>query len=239
MASGMMPLALVDVAKRFGDRHVLDGLTLSVGPGEVVALLGANGAGKTTALNLILGFDTVDAGRITVDGVDVGDEPMAARARLAYLPEHVALYPHLSGLDNLRYFTGLAGVRLDPRQREASLVAAGLPIDAHRRPAASYSKGMRQKVGIAIALARHVPLLLLDEPASGLDPVATADLSNLVRRVAARGTAVLVVTHDLFGVRAMADRLVILAGGRIDRTLMPDAIDGAAIETIYGRQASA
>lgn len=228
------PLVLSGVGKRLGDRQVLDGLTLQLLPGEVTALLGANGSGKTTTLNLILGFLRPDAGRITVDGIDVAADVAGARARLAYLPEQVALYPHLSGTDNLRYFTTLAGLKLSAEQRAAFLSDTGLPFEAHRRPANGYSKGMRQRVGIAIALARAAPLLLLDEPNSGLDPLATSELSALVRRVAARGTAVLVVSHDLAGIRDMADRAILLENGRVARTFAPDAIDAAAITAIYG-----
>jgi ABC-2 type transport system ATP-binding protein len=224
------PLALTQVCKAFNGRRVLDGLDLQVEPGEVVALLGRNGAGKTTTLNLVLGFEQADSGTVAI----CGDEPQKARTHLAYLPEQVALYPHLSGLENLRYFTALAGLKLSKPEAAALLAEAGLPPEACQRRASAYSKGMRQKVGLAIALARRCPLLLLDEPGSGLDPLAMEELGALVRRVAARGTGVLVVSHDLFGLKPMADRAVVLEDGKIGHSFDPRHADAAALLSFYG-----
>ncbi|WP_375275299.1 ABC transporter ATP-binding protein [Methylorubrum thiocyanatum] len=221
------------VVKRFGARTALDGLNLTLRAGEVFALLGPNGAGKTTTINLILGFLKPDAGAVQVCGIEAGSDPAGARGHVAYIPEQVALYPSLSGIENLRYFATLAGLDLSVDASRRLLTEAGLPEEAHGRPAASYSKGMRQKVGIAVALARQARLLLLDEPTSGLDPSAAADFSVTVRHAAERGTAVLMATHDLYRVREMADRVGVLSRGRIVEEVDPKTLDHVALERLY------
>ncbi|MDP4024895.1 ABC transporter ATP-binding protein [Methylobacterium sp. NEAU 140] len=226
-------LALRGVAKRFGVRVALEGLDLTLPAGGVYALLGPNGAGKTTTINLVLGFLRADAGAVRVCGIDAGAEPVAARARIAYIPEQVALYPGLSGLENLRYFATLAGLDLGRAEAGRLLGQAGLAEEARGRPAGTYSKGMRQKVGIAVALARRARLLLLDEPTSGLDPAAAAEFSGTVRAAAARGTAVLMATHDLYRVREMADRVGVLAAGRVVEEIDPARLDHVALERLY------
>jgi ABC-2 type transport system ATP-binding protein len=226
-------LAFETVAKRFGGRAVVDGLSLSLRAGYVLALVGPNGAGKTTTLNLALGFLAPDAGRVRVCGEDVTSNPLQARARIAYLPEQLALYPDLNGLDNLRYFTLLSGLDVKRADLRSLLASAGLEDDAHARPASTYSKGMRQKVGLAIALARDARLLLLDEPTSGLDPSAAAELSRTIRSAADRGVAVLMATHDLYRVKEVADRVGVMSHGRIRREIDPARLDHVALEQLY------
>ncbi|AWN38374.1 ABC transporter ATP-binding protein [Methylobacterium radiodurans] len=233
-ADGVEPvLALRGVVKRFGSRIALDGLDLTLRAGEAYALLGPNGAGKTTTINLILGFLKAEAGEVRVCGLDAGADPVGARAHTAYIPEQVALYPGQSGLENLRYFATLAGLALGRAEAEEHLAEAGLASEAWARPAAGYSKGMRQKVGIAIALARKTRLLLLDEPTSGLDPAAAAAFSETVRATARRGTAVLMATHDLFRVSEMANRVGVLAAGRVAEEMDPREIDHIELERRY------
>jgi ABC-2 type transport system ATP-binding protein len=235
----MTVLSMTGVQKRFGARVALERLDLTLPAGQVVALLGPNGAGKTTTINLILGFLKADGGRVEVCGVDAGLEPLRARQYIAYIPEQVALYPAMSGIDNLRYFTTLAGLTLDAGQLRALLTEAGLPEEAQGRRAGSYSKGMRQKVGIAIAMARSARLLLLDEPTSGLDPSASAEFSRVVRAAAARGTAVLMATHDLYRIKELADRVCVLHRGQIVEDIDPAALDHVALEQLYMERLSA
>ena len=226
-------LAIEGAVKRFGARTALNGLDLTVRPGEVFALLGPNGAGKTTTINLILGFLRADEGSVRVAGIDSGTDPLGARAHVAYIPEQVALYPDMTGVENLRYFTTLAGLSLDTTACVRLLKEAGLPDEAQGRKAGSYSKGMRQKVGIAVAVAREARLLLLDEPTSGLDPSASAEFSGIVRTAAARGTAVLMATHDLYRIKEVADRVGVLYGGRIADEIDPATLDHVELERLY------
>lgn len=232
-ADPMRALRLDGVVKRYGARVAVDALSLQLAPGEIYALLGPNGAGKTTTINLILGFVAADAGTIEVGGTSVQRDLLAARARIAYLPETVMLHPALDAIENLRYFALLGGRRIATDEARALLTEAGLQAEAHTRRSDGYSKGMRQKVGLAIALAKRAALLLLDEPTSGLDAAAANDLSQCLRAAAARGIAVLMATHDLYRVTDVADRLGVLRAGRLVREQATATLSPAQIETLY------
>lgn len=216
-----------------GGRRAIDGLDLHVASGTVYALLGGNGAGKSTTIDVLLGFVAPHAGVVQVDGMSPIDAPVEVRRRLAYLPENVALYPYLSGVENLRYFCALAGIRLGNAGASEMLAAAGLATAAHARRSATYSKGMRQKVGLAIAHARHASAMLLDEPTSGLDPAAANDFATRVRQAADAGMAVLMATHDLFNARQVADRIGILREGRLVTEFDAHTMDHATLERTY------
>lgn len=221
------------LGKRFGTTTALSDLNLSVSGGEVICLLGANGAGKTTTINLFLGFLKADEGAALVAGIDTGRSPLEARRKLAYLPESVALYPKLTGVENLRFFDRLAGKTRSDSELVALLDAAGLPAEAHQRTADTYSKGMRQKVGIAIAMAREAKILLLDEPMSGLDPSAANALGDLVGGLRKDGCAVLMATHDIFRAKEIGDRIGIMMRGRLVNMLQAKDLDAKEIESIY------
>jgi ABC-2 type transport system ATP-binding protein len=210
-------LAIDGLVVERGGRRIVDGLSLCLMPGDVYALLGGNGAGKSTSLFAILGLLPRSAGSVLVAGHDPASAPDAVRAATAYLPENVALYPSFSARENVEYFLDLAGTPRGRAEVEEAFAAVKLDPGAWDRPVSGFSKGMRQKAGIALALLRRTPLLLLDEPTSGLDPAATRDFHALVAAVAARGVAVLMVTHDLFGAGDVAGRIGLLAGGRLAR----------------------
>lgn len=221
------------LTKRFDGALAVDRLDLTVAPGEVYALLGPNGAGKTTTINLFLGFLTPDEGEALVGDRVAHRDPLAARRLLAYLPEQVALYPSLSGLENLRYFAALAGVDASADALRGHLRRAGLQEEAHGRRVATYSKGMRQKVGVALALARGARALLLDEPTSGLDPAASFEFAELLRALSADGVAVLMATHDLFRVQDVAHRVGLMRDGRLARELAHEELAAADLQAVY------
>lgn len=229
----MSALRLDSVSIAFNGHRAVDGLSLILESGEVYALLGPNGAGKTTTLNMILGFLKPDSGAIHVDGVDAVTDPLAARARIAYLPETVMLHPSLTAIENLSYFALLAGRKIDAGTARGLLADAGLQAEAHARRAAGFSKGMRQKVGVAIALAKEARLLLLDEPTSGLDASAANDLGEVIRAASARGIAVLMATHDLFRVKDVAHRLGILRAGSLVDERDAASIGPVELERLY------
>ena len=225
------------LTKEFQSQIALNELNLSVRQSEIVCLLGANGAGKTTTINLFLGFLEPTSGTATVDGLDVSSNLAEARAKLSYVPEQVSLYPSLSGLENLDYFIKLSG----KKQQEESylrelLDQVGLDQTAADNQVKSYSKGMRQKVGLAISLAKKAKALLLDEPLSGLDPSAANEFSNLLRKLANDGTAVLMATHDLFRAREISDRIGIMKSGCLVQELSSESFDQASLEKIYLEQ---
>ncbi len=233
MTSASYALEAKELGKKFGPTVALDKLDLAVPSGEVVCLLGANGAGKTTTINLFLGFLEPDTGAALVDGIEVAKAPFDARKRLAYLPESVALYPKLTGLENIAFFDKLTGRERSADELSALLSAAGLPDEAHNRRASTYSKGMRQKVGIAISMAREAKALLLDEPLSGLDPSAANSLGELICRLRDDGCAVLMATHDIFRAKEIGNRIGIMMQGRLVNMLDADALDAREIEHIY------
>jgi ABC-2 type transport system ATP-binding protein len=152
---------------------------------------------------------------------------------LGYVPELVQLYPNLSGLENLEYFTTLAGESLDRKTLLEQLERVGLEPAAADRRVALYSKGMRQKVGIAIALARRAKALLLDEPTSGLDPKAANELSELLASLSGAGVAVLMATHDLFRAKEVGHRVGIMRQGRLVSVLETASLGHADLERIY------
>jgi len=231
-------LEAINLSKVYKDKTALLNLNLSIGKGEIFCLLGQNGAGKTTTINLFLGFVDATSGSVKINGIDVlpGSSlsvRQEARKHLAYIPENVMLYPHLSGIENLDYFSAMAGFRYRADELAGLLSRSGLPADAQQRRVGGYSKGMRQKVGIAIALAKKAEALLLDEPTSGLDPKATNEFSLLLADLASQGAAILMATHDIFRAKQVGTRVGIMKEGALVKTLRTDDIEHTALEKLY------
>lgn len=203
-------LTISGLTKQFAGVTALSDVTLSVAPGERVALLGHNGAGKSTMMKIILGLIPQTAGQVTVCGAAPGST--AARAQVAYLPENAAFHPALTGLEQMRHYLALRG---EPATSALPLLEqVGLGAAARRR-IHTYSKGMRQRVGLAQALIGSPRLLVLDEPTSGLDPVSRRDFYALLDGLAARGASILLSSHALTEVEARTDRILILSKGRL------------------------
>lgn len=227
-------LEAIELTRDFGTHRALDALTIRVSPGEVFCLLGANGAGKSTTMKLFLGFLVPTSGKALIDGLDVTKEPVASKRKVIYIPELVSLYSDLSGMENLAYFSALAGVEnRDEAFFHDCLVRAGLSSAAVGRRAGTYSKGMRQKVGLALAYARQAKALLLDEPTSGLDPQASVEFHEALCQQREQGVAVLMATHDLFRAREVADRIGIMRGGRLQRIVDAHTISAVELESLY------
>ena len=232
--AGNLMLAAKNLSKHYNGVVALDSLTLTVERGEVFCLLGANGAGKTTTINLFLNFIPPSAGTATINGIDVTVAPLESKKHVAYIPETVMLYRNLSGLENLEYFTALAG---RPDYTRPQLLTffdrVGLLEGAADRRVGTYSKGMRQKVGIAIAIAKGAKALLLDEPTSGLDPKASNEFSSLLKQMSHSGVAVLMTTHDLFRAKESGTRVGIMKHGRLVATHSTAELAHADLERLY------
>jgi ABC-2 type transport system ATP-binding protein len=227
-------LSAKSLVMEHGAHRALDDVSFEVKPGEIFCLLGANGAGKSTTIKLFLGFLKPTSGVAEVDGLSAHQQPQEVRRRLLYIPETVALYDELTGYENLDYFARLAGVEEhSPARLKDALRSAGLATDTFGRRVGLYSKGMRQKVGIALAIVKEARALLLDEPTSGLDPTASAEFHELIVRQRDRGTAILMATHDLFRAREVATTIGLMRAGRLRRTLDASMITANDLENLY------
>jgi len=201
---------LENVSHRYDKTTVLRGIDLRLNPGEILGLFGHNGAGKTTSIKLILGLMKPSEGKVTVLGGEAGDPHVSQH--IGYLPENVMFYPQLTGREILSHFARLKGAPLNQVPKLLEQVGLGDAMNARTK---TYSKGMRQRLGLAQALLGKPRLLMLDEPTVGLDPVATADLYRLLRDLRDEGTGIVLCSHVLPGVEPYIDRAAILTGGSL------------------------
>ena len=224
-------IQLKNVCKKFKNKIALNDLSLEVNSGEIYGLLGANGAGKSTTLNLLLGFLEPDEGVINMQ--NIVDGSVIHQDNLGYIPENVNLYPYLSGLENLDYFSKLAGLKFTKNQLNQFLLECGLEKHSFNKSISEYSKGMRQKVGIAIAYAKNAKIYLLDEPASGLDPLSSNELSILLKKMSQKGATILMASHDIFRVRETCHKIGILKNGSLVREMFSKDVSSTELEGIY------
>ena len=222
-----------NLSKIYGDYKALNNLNLKLNKGEIFALLGQNGAGKSTTINIFLGFVKPTEGVAKINGISVVDHLEETKKFIAYIPETVLLYPNLTGVENLKFFSSLAGFDYDNEALTNFLSKAGLQSDAHHNRLGGYSKGMRQKVGIAIAIAKKAKVLLLDEPTSGLDPKASNEFSEILKELASEGTTIFMATHDIFRAKEVADRIGIMKRGNLISEINADEISANELEKLY------
>ena len=228
-----MIISIKNITKRFGRFEAVKDLSIQIKEGEIYGLLGSNGAGKSTTINILLGFLKPDKGEAFIDGINVIANVDSARKKIGYISENVNLYPYLTGIENLNYFCKIAGEDYNDEALSKILNDCGLDSDAINKKVGSYSKGMRQKVGIAIAFAKKAKVLLLDEPASGLDPLASTELSSTLKSLAKKGAAVLMASHDIFRVRETCDRIGILKNGTLIDQMDTSKVTTNELEKIY------
>jgi len=228
------------VTRTFDDaqRGVFD-VTLSIARGTVYALLGGNGAGKTTLINLCLGLLQPDRGAIYIAGFDIAQHATDAKRRLAYVPEVARIYAHLNAFENIRFFEELNGRRALDAEIEDALSRLSFPPAAMRRPSGTYSKGMRQKVVIAMGLVKSADLFLLDEPSSGLDPSSSRQLVRIIERLREDGKTVLISTHESHNICGYTDRVGILRDGRLITDAASSTLDARTIDELTESAVSA
>ncbi len=214
--------------------HAVKDLDLTVPKGEIYIMLGANGAGKTTTLMLCLGFTEPTSGRVLINGIDINKEPLKAKHHVSYVSENVQLYGNFTAIQNLEFFAKVGGKPKTTREDVVkTLLRVGLPADTHDRQVKGYSKGMRQRLGIAIAIIRETELILLDEPTSGLDPRGGQEFVTLLKELRAEGRAILMTTHDIFRAKDLADNLGIMANGEIVVTRTAEELKTENLEQLY------
>ncbi len=228
-------LEAVNLSKRYEDGTLaLDRISFTVHPGEIYAMLGGNGAGKTTAINLFLNFIEPTEGEARVDGIATHVEPLKAKEKLAYVSENVMLYPNFTAIQNLDFFAKLGGKKDYTKDDYRDvLLRVGLQEEAHNRRLKGFSKGMRQKSGIAIAILKDAPAILLDEPTSGLDPKAGREFIGLLEDLRGEGKAILMSTHDIFRAKEMADTVGIMNEGILVMQRKAEELKGEDLEQLY------
>jgi len=209
MASHSPVVRFVETSKHFGDVVALDRLTLEVGEGEIVGLLGPNGAGKTTTLRTLLGLMKPTSGQAEIFGLDAWSEPIDAHRKLAYIPGEFHVWPQLTGGQILELLGAVSG-GYDPAYRDELVERFNFDPTKKGR---SYSKGNRQKIAVIAALMTRAPLLVMDEPSSGLDPLMEATFQDCLREAKARGQTILLSSHILSEVEAVCDRVAVLRRG--------------------------
>ncbi len=210
-------LQAIDLTKRYEDGQLaLDHLNLEVKESEIFCLLGANGAGKTTTINLFLNFIDPSDGGAFINGIDAVRDPLEAKKYVSYVSENVMLYGNFSARQNLDFFAKLGG-KTDLKKEDYHMFMrrVGLPENAFEMRVKNFSKGMRQKLGITIAIIKDAPNILLDEPTSGLDPKAAAEFIKILKGLRDQGKSILMCTHDIFRAKEIADHVGIMKEGRL------------------------
>lgn len=205
-----------NLTKRYGRLTAVDAVSFDIGHGEIFGLLGPNGAGKTTTILMMLGLTDVTGGTVRVMGHDPGREPLKVKRVIGYLPDTVGFYDHMTAVDNLRYTAALIGIASEERGKKIADALAHVGLsDVGRKQVGTFSRGMRQRLGLAEILMKDVSIAILDEPTSGLDPQATAELLDMIRSLKRDGVAVLLSSHLLERVQSVCDRVALFHSGRI------------------------
>lgn len=223
-----------NLTKQYGDTLALDHLNLEIHPGEIFSLLGANGAGKTTTINLLLNFVEPTSGSATINGLDVVRDAKEVKRHVAYLSENVMLYGNLTARQNLDFFSYLSGRKdLGAEAHDQAMRRVGLPERAFDARLRTFSKGMRQRLGIAIAILKNAPALIMDEPLSGLDPRGAEDFALLLRELRDEGRAIFMSTHDVFRASDISDRVGIMKEGRLVMVRTREELEDQNLKQIY------
>lgn len=217
---------------RYDNTIAIKDLSFSVAPGEIFCLLGQNGAGKTTTINIFLGLIDPTSGEALINGTSV-TKNKSTRNLIAYIPEIVQLYGNLSGIENLDFFSRLAGFTYSKEALVNFLNKVNLHEKAHQKKLSTFSKGMRQKVGIAIALAKNASYILMDEPTSGLDPKSSVEFAEICKELSTQGVGILMATHDIFNAVNIGSKIGIMKEGTLIHTTETSEISVQELQDLY------
>ena len=228
-------LQAIDLSKRYEDGILaLDAVNLEIKEGEVFCLLGANGAGNTTTINLFLDFIEPSGGQAMINSIDANKDPLEAKKYVSFVSENVMLYGNFTARQNLDFFAKLGGKRnLSKEDYYMHMREVGLQEEAFEKKLKTFSKGMRQKVGLTIAIIKDAPNILLDEPTTGLDPKAASELLQILLQQKKLGKSILMCTHDIFRAKAIADRVGIMKEGRLVMVRTREELLEDDLEKIY------
>ena len=204
-----------NLTKVYNGKPAVDGLNLEIGEGEIFGFLGPNGAGKSTTILMLTGMIEPTAGRCFVDGIEVANDPLAVKRIIGYLPEDVGFYGNLTGEQNLDYFARFYDMNAADRKERIAEILRLVHLDGVTQKAGEYSRGMKQRLGLAQALINDPKVLFLDEPTANLDPEGVREYRDLVTRLAGEGKTVFVSSHILSEVRAVCRTVGLLAAGRL------------------------
>lgn len=226
-----MSIEIFNIRKRYGNQVVLPSLSMSVGSGEIVGFLGPNGAGKSTTMKIITGFVVPDSGSVSVCGVDMLKNPIEAKRRIGYLPEHNPLYPDMYVREYLDFVAGVYKIPSRRARVDEVIEQVGLTSE-YKKTINSLSKGYRQRTGLAAAIVHNPDVLILDEPTTGLDPNQIIEIRELIKGFGKERT-VLFSTHIMQEVEAVCDRFVILNKGTIMTDKKVSDIEKGSLENLF------
>ena len=228
-------LKIEHLTKRYGEKAAVDDLSLHIQPGEIYGFIGHNGAGKTTTLKAVAGIMNFDEGEIFIGGHSVTGEPMECKKITAYIPDNPDLYEFMTGIQYLNFIADIFGVSADDRQERIREYSQLFDLERNlAMPINSYSHGMKQKLAVISALIHDPRLILMDEPFVGLDPVASHDLKQIMRKICDNGGAIFFSTHVLEVAEKLCDKVAIIKNGRLIKSGTMDEVKGdESLEDVF------
>lgn len=220
-------LQIKNLTKSYGDKKAVSDLSLNIRPGEIYGFIGHNGAGKTTTLKAAVGILDFDSGEILIDGRSIKDDPIECKRRIAYIPDNPDLYEYMTGIKYLNFIADIYGVGAEERRADIAKYADAFELTADLgQPIAAYSHGMKQKLAIIAAWMHHPKLIIMDEPFVGLDPKAAHRLKGMMREICDDGGAIFFSTHVLEVAEKLCDKVAIIKGGVLIRSVGMDELRG-------------
>lgn len=228
-------LNIEHLTKTYGEKKAVDDLSLHIAPGEIYGFIGHNGAGKTTTIKACCGILQSDSGEVYIDGVSVKENPIAAKAKLAYIPDNPDLYEFMTGIQFLNFIGDVFGVSAEDRQARIRKYADLFELTNDlAQPISAYSHGMKQKLAVISALVHDPKLLIMDEPFVGLDPKASHILKELMRELCKNGGAIFFSTHVLEVAEKLCDKVAIIKGGKLIKSGTMEEVKGdASLENVF------